>query len=198
MKEFWDERFGAEEYAYGIEPNAFFKEQIDRLPAGRLLLPAEGEGRNAVYAARLGWEVTAFDQSIEGRKKALQLAQRSGLSIEYQKAAWEEADLTEGDFDAVGLVFAHMPPDQRTAFHRRLLRCLIPGGWVILEGFAEAQLGYSSGGPKNLPMLFSREKLLFDFESLEELELFEAEVNLDEGPYHQGPAAVIRLTGRKP
>jgi hypothetical protein len=70
----WNERYGADEYVYGKEPNGFLKEFIDNHPPGKILLPAEGEGRNAVYAASKGWEVTAFDFSEEGKKKALKLA----------------------------------------------------------------------------------------------------------------------------
>ena len=61
MKEFWNERYSQEAYAYGTEPNAFFKSRIDQLSPGKLLLPAEGEGRNAVYAATKGFEVSAYD-----------------------------------------------------------------------------------------------------------------------------------------
>ena len=77
MKDFWNQRYAEEEYAYGTEPNAFFKAQLDQRTPGRLLLPAEGEGRNAVYAAKKGWEVVAFDQSDAGQKKALKLAKET-------------------------------------------------------------------------------------------------------------------------
>ena len=74
--DFWNERFGKEEFIYGTEPNQFFKEQLQNLEIGTLLLPAEGEGRNAVYAATQGWEVSAFDISEQGRVKAIFLAKQ--------------------------------------------------------------------------------------------------------------------------
>ena len=74
MKEFWEIRYAEKQYAYGENPNVYFKEQLDKLKPGKILLPAEGEGRNAVYAAKQGWEVMAFDLSSEGKNKAEKLA----------------------------------------------------------------------------------------------------------------------------
>ncbi len=68
----WDERYSNEEYAYGEQPNNYLKEQLEKLNVGALLFPAEGEGRNAVFAAKLGWKVSAYDISMEGKKKAIQ------------------------------------------------------------------------------------------------------------------------------
>ena len=84
MKGFWDERYAEEEFAYGIEPNAFFGEELKKLTPGKILLPADGQGRNAVYAASLGWDVTAFDMSAVGKERALQLAERKGVAIDFQ------------------------------------------------------------------------------------------------------------------
>lgn len=83
MKAFWNQRYDEPEYAYGTQPNLFFKDQLDQLTPGKLLMPAEGEGRNAVYAAGKGWEVTAFDSSSSGQKKALRLAQEKKVTLNY-------------------------------------------------------------------------------------------------------------------
>ena len=81
---FWDERYSSEEYVYGVEPNQFFKQVLDKIPVpGKLLLPGEGEGRNAVYAAKCGWLVDAYDQSINAQKKALKLAEINDVIINY-------------------------------------------------------------------------------------------------------------------
>jgi len=88
LQQFWDERYSQPEYAYGREPNVFFREQIEPLQPGRLLMPAEGEGRNGVYAARKGWVVDAFDISEKGREKALRLAEEMGVAIHYQVGIW--------------------------------------------------------------------------------------------------------------
>ena len=78
----WNDRYSNEEFAYGENPNNYLKEQLEKLPAGNILFPAEGEGRNAVFAAKLGWAVSAFDISDKGKKKALQLAAKNNVNID--------------------------------------------------------------------------------------------------------------------
>lgn len=196
MKQFWDERYAEPHFVYGEEPNAFFASKLKELAPGKLLLPCEGEGRQAMHAAAQGWEVDAFDQSETGREKALQWAVKAGRSFHY-----ELQDATnyqpKAEYDAVALIFAHLPAVQRQVFHRNMAAALKPGGRLLLEGFSLAQLAYTSGGPKDPSMLFTPEMLKVDFFSLE-LELVEEKlVVLNEGPYHQGEAAVIRLIARK-
>lgn len=197
MQSFWDERYAQPEYIYGTEPNVYFRQQLDALPPGKLLLPAEGEGRNAVYAASQGWQVTAFDLSTEGRRKALALAAQQDVEIDYHIMGFEAMDWQAEQFDAIALVFAHLPPPLRQAAYPRLLDFLRPGGTLILEGFAKAQLGKPSGGPKVLEMLFSEAELRADLGALSSLVFEEKEIVLDEGRYHEGEAAVIRLIGKK-
>lgn len=197
MKSFWDERYAAPEYVYGEMPNVFFKTQLEKLKPGRLLLPCEGEGRNAVYAAQMGWEVEAFDQSETGRDKALRLAESKGVFLNYQVCDWSEASYPAASFDAIALIFAHLPAFLRAAAHQQLIPYLKPGGTLILEGFNPRQLQHQTGGPKDPAMLFTEVILRQDFAELELLELYEAEEELNEGPYHSGVAAVIRLVGRK-
>ncbi len=202
MKEFWNERYGEEAYAYGHEPNAYFKEQLAKFPPGKLLLPAEGEGRNAVYAAELGWEVLAFDISEEGKRKAEQLAQERQVEIEYIVGSLEELALEEAQFDAIGLIYAHFPAELKSGYHRMLTRSLKKGGIVIFEAFSKTHLEYNSanpkaGGPRDINVLFSVDELRADFADFEILELEEMETVLSEGLYHQGRSSVIRFTGRK-
>lgn len=198
MKAFWNERYGKTDYAYGKAPNVFFAEQIKRQQPGKLLLPAEGEGRNAVFAAKLGWEVTAFDQSEAGRDKALALAETAGVQIDYQVSSFEDFEEEEAEyFDALALIFAHLPAAQRQKAHRRLLRFLKPGALVLLEGFSKKQLGLASGGPKKEALLFSKSELLEDFQALAQIEVQALESFLEEGPFHQGKAQLLRLVGEK-
>lgn len=196
MKAFWDERYAASEYIYGEEPNVWFAEQIKQLSPGRLLLPCEGEGRQAVYAAALGWEVEAFDQSESGREKALALAAKQGQTIRYSLADAMEYQHAE-PFEALALVYAHMPEKLRTAFHQRMAAQLKPGGMLILEGFHTSQLGRSSGGPRDLSMLFTSEMLEADFAGFHILHLGVEEVLLNEGTYHSGAAKVVRMLAQK-
>ena len=199
----WNDRYSNPEYAYGTAPNEWFKEQLTHLPGkGRILLPAEGEGRNAVFAAKQGWEVSAFDPSEAGREKALNLAERESVSIDYQCGYLEEMSYRPESFDAIGLIFAHLPNGQQ-GFHQRLIKLLRPGGFVILEAFSRSNLPYreknpSIGGPPKLEMLFSVEMIADHFRALEVLYLQEEKVELHEGRYHQGEGMVIRFLGQKP
>jgi SAM-dependent methyltransferase len=197
MKEFWDERFGVEEYAYGIHPNEFFKQSLDGLTPGKIFLPAEGEGRNAVYAARQGWDVTALDYSVKGREKALRLAERSQVMIDYRVGSLFDFSAADA-FDAVGLVFLHFPPAERKMVHAGLIRSLKPGGYIIAELFHKNQIRNSSGGPPNIELLYSVEDIRSDFSSLHIEQLEHKTIMLDEGPFHQGSADVVRLLAMKP
>ena len=195
MKEFWDQRYGEAAYAYGKMPNAFLKEQLTGGTAGHALFPAEGEGRNAVYAATLGWKVTAFDYSEAGRQKAEALAREQGVYIDYQSCEIENFPFPEAAFDLVGLFFVHLPPAGRQLLHQQAVRSLKVGGQIILEAFSKQQLGRPSGGPKREDMLFSTEELEEDFSSIHLQLLEKTETVLTEGPYHNGAAQVIRLIG---
>jgi SAM-dependent methyltransferase len=197
MQDMWNQRFSAEEYYYGTDPNPYFKERIDDLQPGKLLLPAEGEGRNGVYAALKGWQVTAADFSSEGRKKALKLAEQNQVSMDYLLTDITKSDFGTEQYDAVALIYAHMAPDIRRTVHRKLIRSLKPGGYLILEAFNRKQLGNSSGGPKSVDMLYSIEILEEDFNEMEIVELSEYEMHLDAGDGHSGNAEIIRFFGRK-
>lgn len=194
---FWDERYGLKEYAYGIKPNEYFKQHIDKLPAGKLLLPGEGEGRNAVYAAIKGWNVDAIDQSDEGKKKAGILAGENNVTIHYEVQDLSQADFGQNIYDLVALIFVHFPADIRIPLHQKLVKSLKTGGYMLIDAFSKSQLGKSSGGPQNAGLLNSIEEFKSDFKSMDIIQLFEEDINLDEGPYHQGIASVIRMLAKK-
>jgi 2-polyprenyl-3-methyl-5-hydroxy-6-metoxy-1,4-benzoquinol methylase len=198
MQNHWDERYSSQEYIYGTEPNSFLKEQLDKLKPGRILFPAEGEGRNSVYAASLGWQSDAFDQSIEGQKKALKLARLKGVSIDYAIHALEDWNPEPGQFDCIALIFVHLPDGLRQKVHNAAIKALKPGGTLILEAFTVNQLPRTSGGPKTSELLYTAEQLESDFGTLMQSEISETQVLLDEGPLHQGLADVIQLKGLKP
>ncbi|MEH6704463.1 MAG: class I SAM-dependent methyltransferase [Galbibacter orientalis] len=193
---FWNERFGNEEYIYGKRPNTFFKEQIDKLKPGSILLPAEGEGRNAIYAASLGWDVVAFDISEKGKEKALSLAVENQVTIHYKITDVLQFQ-SDAQFDALVLCYAHFPAEIRNQAHLHLMQFLKPDGIVIFEAFAKAQLGNVSGGPKNEAMLFSIEEIKTEFPQLDFKILKEETIELSEGNHHQGKAEVIRFVGIK-
>ncbi|PKV75167.1 class I SAM-dependent methyltransferase [Pontibacter ramchanderi] len=197
MQQFWNERYGQQEMAYGLEPNDFLREQLHVLKPGRLLLPAEGEGRNAVFAAKQGWDVLAFDYSEAGQVKALALAAQQSVSIDYRLADAGSFTLEPESVDAVALVYAHLPAPVRLGLHSKVQKWLKPGGVVILEAFHPKQLGYTSGGPKDKTMLYTADLLEQDFAGMEIKVLEEQEVVLHEGVYHSGPGFVTRLVAAK-
>lgn len=201
MKDFWNDRYGQPTYAYGKEPNTWFAECLQGLPSGSLLLPAEGEGRNAVHAARQGWQVSAFDISEAGRDKALALAVRHGVQLDYRVGTLSEIAPWTHDFDAMGLIFAHFPAAVRTGLSRQLVAHLRSGGRFIFEAFAKEQLRYQaehgSGGPQQAEMLYSVEEVRAEFPGITFSVLEEVEVFLQEGPYHKGLARVVRALGIK-
>lgn len=202
MKEFWNERYATDEFAYGTEPNTFIKENLPNFTPGKILFPAEGEGRNAVYAAQLGWDVSAFDISEQGKKKAQMLAAEKKMEIDYSVQSVENCTFPLESFDAIALVFAHFPADIRRVSHRQLAEYLKPGGVLLLEGFTKKQLEYSkanpkSGGPKNEAMLFSIDEIKSDFEHFDFKLLTETETNMDEGLYHIGKSHVLRMIAVK-
>ncbi|WOI21798.1 class I SAM-dependent methyltransferase [Nonlabens ulvanivorans] len=194
--DFWNERYAEKEYVYGTQPNVFFKEQLDQLVAGNVLLPAEGEGRNAVYAALQGWDVVAFDISTSGKVKAMQLSAAQKVVVDYQVTSVLDFK-TDIKFDTIGLCYTHFPIEIRKDAFQHLLKFLKPNGTVIFEAFAKAQLGKPSGGPKNFGMLFSIEEIKDEFPELEFKLLEEKTIELSEGNYHKGKAEVIRFIGIK-
>ena len=195
MKDFWNQRYAEDLFAYGTLPNVFFKQELDKLSPGSLLLPAEGEGRNATYAAGKGWQVSAFDFSAAAMKKAVGLAQNQGVHIDYQVLHVLDFH-SDIKFDVLGLVYAHFPAEIRANAHLHLQKFLKPNALVIFEAFSKKQIGKSSGGPKNMDMLFSIDEIHTEFKDLTFDYLEEETVYLQEGEYHQGEASVIRFVGR--
>lgn len=198
----WNDRYSTDEFAYGEQPNNYLKEQLMQLDTGTILFPAEGEGRNAVFAAKLGWKVSAFDISIEGKNKALQLAENNNVSIDYQVGELQELDYKAEQFDAIALIYAHFPSAVKSAYHKTLSNYLRKGGLLIFEAFSKKHLDYIAknekvGGPKEIDMLFSIEEIRVDFENYEILVLEEKEIELNEGLFHNGQGSVIRFVGRK-
>lgn len=199
----WNERYAEQEYAYGKEPNAFFKSEIDKIESkGKALFVAEGEGRNAVYAALQGWEVVAFDKSIEGKHKAVKLAKSNNVELDYRVGDFDEVISLNERFDLVVFVFAHIPQPQRGSIHTNIVELLNPGGKVILEAFSKEHLKYKAqnpkvGGPGIIELLLSEDELRAEFKKLKNKTILKTEVTLSEGKYHQGVGHVVRVLGDK-
>ena len=200
MSDFWDQRYAEAGYKYGTAPNAFLVEQAGRLrPGGCVLLPGDGEGRNAVWLALRGHNVLAIDSSGVGLEKARMLAAGQGAQIATLQADLAEWRPEPASADGVVLTFVHLPSSVRRSVHRAMAEALAPGGWLILEAFDRTQLGRSSGGPKDPDMLYPLEAVQAAFDGLLREELaWAGEVALDEGPGHQGAARVVRYLGQRP
>lgn len=198
-KHFWDARYGEPGFAYGTEPNAYLVSQAGRLRHGmRALAVGDGEGRNGVWLARQGLDVLSVDASAVGLDKARALAAEHGVSLATECVDLREWRWPQAEYDLVVAIFVHFPPDSRSRLHRAMFDALKPGGLIVLEAFTPEQLGRDSGGPKVADMLYTPEQLRQDFPEAECVEMDTAEVELDEGPYHSGAAAVLRGVLRRP
>ncbi|MCG9880307.1 MAG: class I SAM-dependent methyltransferase [Bacteroidia bacterium] len=202
MKEFWNERYGKAEFAYGVEANEYLKMQLAKLPLGKILFVAEGEGRNAVYAATLGWDVHAFDISEEGKNKAERLAKKNEVSILYTVIENTQLPYHHEEFDAIVLIYSHYPSSIRNKYHPQFVSFLKKGGYIIMEAFSKNHIQYNAnnpavGGPKELDLLYSKEEMKADFGDFEIIELEETVVELNEGLYHNGTGSVIRFLAKK-
>ena len=198
----WDERYSNKEYAYGEAPNDYLKEQLEKLPAGKILFPADGEGRNSVFAAKLGWDVSAFDISAEGRRKALQLAAKNNVHINYHLGELETAQYASGEFNVIALIYAHFPAAIKSAYHKALDKFLKKDGLMIFEAFSKKHIYYTArnekvGGPRDIESLFSIDEIRSDFSNYNFIELTETEIELNEGVFHNGLGSVIRFVAQK-
>ncbi len=197
MDNFWDQRYSAAEYVYGKEPNVFFKSEIDKLKPGKILIPGAGEGRDAVYAASLGWQVFAVDSSEEGKKKALRLADEKKVAIQYDVMDIKDINYPEKSFDVIASIFFHLTENLRKPFHQKAIGLLKDDGIFLIECFNPNQLKNNSGGPKDSNLLYTKNMLSDDFTDLKIEQNIELQVVLDEGEFHKGLADNIRFIARK-
>jgi SAM-dependent methyltransferase len=195
----WDQRYNEDGFAYGTEPNDFLKAEYSQIPkGGKVLCLAEGEGRNAVFLARQGYDVTAVDQSPVGLEKAEKLAADNGVSITTQVADLADYDLGQQAWDGIVSIAAHVPPALRKKVHVQILPALKDKGVFILEGYTVRHLEMEGvGGPPNKDLLLSLDELKNELNGLE-LEIGqEVEREMSEGKYHQGKSAVVQIAARK-
>ena len=194
----WNERYSESGFAYGTEPNEFLISVVDRIPHGRILSLAEGEGRNAVYLASLGYEVTGVDGSEVGLRKAMELAKKRGVAITTIQADLDEFVIGLEQWDGIIACYCHLPSATRISLHHAAVRGLKPGGVFVLEAFSKKQLAYDTGGPKSLDMLMSLDELKLELVGLEFIHAVEMEREVREGSRHTGLASVVQVIGIKP
>ncbi len=199
--EFWDQRFGAEEYVYGTKANTFLAETLPGYvpPPADVIELGAGEGRNAVFFAGKGYRVTALDYSRAGIEKTKRLAEQAGVAVEVVHAdvlRWRP----ERQWDAVLVAFLHLPPHARPEFYRKIRTILAPGGVLVAEWFRPEQIteGFRSGGPPRVEMMVTEEELRAHFPEAGIRRLESVTRTLGEGQHHSGPAAVVRLVWQAP
>lgn len=200
--ETWNRRFQGEDYLFGTEPNAWLREHAGVWsPGDRVLCVADGEGRNSVWLAQQGLQVTAFDIAEVGVAKARALAAQQGVSVDCRVADCDGYDWPVASLDGVAAIFVQFAdPGLRSRLFARMVRALRPGGSLLLLGYTPKQLDYRTGGPPQVEHLYTEDLLRQtlggpDGLHIVELRSFEAEVA--EGSGHRGRSALIGLVGRR-
>jgi len=194
----WNERYSAQEYVYGTAPNEFLRSVSDRIQGRQVLCLAEGEGRNAVYLAREGYDVTAVDASAVCLEKAEMLADESYVSIDTVVADLADYDMSRSRWDGVVSMFCHLPVAKRKALHRNVVKGLRPGGVFIVEAYRPRQLALSSGGPSSAELTVSLDILSEELDGLVFVQAKELERDILEGSLHLGVGAVVQVIAMKP
>lgn len=193
---FWNKRYASDDYLYGTEPNSFLAEQYSIL-RGPVLSLSEGEGRNAVFLASHGLEVVCVDISAVALEKAKKLAKSRGVGIATMVCDLETFEPEEDHFRSVVSISAHLPSKVRNRLYPLVERSLRPAGTIILEAYSENQLSRDTGGPKDLDMLMTVDKLRREFPNCEPVVLREIEREVSEGEGHAGMASVVQFIARK-
>ncbi len=196
----WDERYSQPGFSYGTEPNDFLVATAARYlpPNGEVLCLAEGEGRNAVFLAGLGFHVTGVDGSSVGLTKAQALASERGLHIHTVVADLADFDLGVERWDGIVSIWCHLPSALRARVHRSVVAALRPGGALLLEAYTPKQLELKTGGPPTLDMLMTLPALREELSGLELLVGEEKLREVREGAYHAGKSAVVQVVARRP
>jgi len=191
--DFWDDRFASSDYAYGKEPNDFLKANTHYITGEKILCLAEGEGRNAVYLAKLGYEVTLVDFSSAALSKAKALAQEQQVEITIVQSDLSQYQIAENSWDAIIMIFAHLPPAIRRRVHSQCVSGLSDNGVLIIEGYTPLQLNNNTGGPKDESLLYTQPMFINDFSALSFIIFHEVEREISEGVYHCGKSNTLQL-----
>lgn len=195
---FWNERFAQKDYYYGKRPNDFLRQQIGSFaPASKILSLGEGEGRNAVFLAQHGHQVTALDAAQAGLEKAKQLAAEHHVAINTIQTQLQNYRLEPNQWDGIIAIFCHLPAPLRQQVHEQIKHSLTPGGIFLLEAYTPKQLEYGTGGPKNIDLLYDPEVIKKELSGLEMLHFEEVERDIHEGLGHRGLSSVLQIVARK-
>jgi cyclopropane fatty-acyl-phospholipid synthase-like methyltransferase len=197
-KTFWNERFGEPGFMYGDQPNDFLKATSYTLkPGGRILCLAEGEGRNAVYLAAQGFDVTCVDFSESGLKKTQQLAETHGVSVCTECADLSQYEIKHEAWDGIVMIFGHFNEALRASLYPRIRIGLKPGGTLLMEVYTKDQLSFGTGGPKSIEFLYDKQELEAAFSEFSSVLIQEVTREINEGAYHKGISATVQVIATK-
>ncbi|MCV2881272.1 SAM-dependent methyltransferase [Actibacterium sp. XHP0104] len=196
----WNERFSTKDYVFGTEPAAFLKRAAPLLAPGQSALAvADGEGRNSVWLAEQGLEVTAFDFAPNGLDKGRALAKARGVTVDFRQSDIFKWDWAGTQYDVVAAIFIQfMGPGPREQVFQGLKQALKPGGLLLLHGYAPRQVGYGTGGPGVEENMYTTDLLRQAFDGFEILRLDDYDAEIDEGHGHKGLSGLVDLIARKP
>ena len=195
----WDTRYGEDGYFYGTAPNGWLVSKRGYFrPGMRVLIPADGEGRNSVWCAGLGMTVDAFDLSAVAIEKAKQLAEENRVQVNYAVSSIDEWNWQPDAYDAVVLVFMNFAtPNMRTRLFANCMSTLREGGLLFLHGYRKEQLQYGTGGPPVIEQLYDEARLKEALAPLSVLETMSYDASLSEGKGHNGMSALIGMVVKK-
>ena len=198
--QFWNERFDKKEFIFGKEPNEYLVDQASQYlkPKSSVLCIADGEGRNGVWLAKQGMQVTGFDVSDIALAKANQFAVDNNVNIQYSLCDTDGFDWQVNAYDAVvGIFIQFADPEMRARIFRQVHQTLKPGGLFILQGYTPKQLEYKTGGPSLIEYLYTEEMIRELSQGFEILELECYEKELSEGARHTGMSALLGMVAKK-
>lgn len=195
----WNNRYSTEEYVFGKAPSQFVTKYAQRLkPNSKILLPADGEGRNSCYLASLGHEVFASDYSEIGLEKAKKLAKELGVNVHFSLVDIENDIWPENEYDAIFAVFIQFsPPEARLRVFEGMKKALKKGGTLFLHGYTPKQIEYKTGGPPCAENMYDSALLKAAFADMDIEILKEYDQHLEEGGGHNGISALIDFVGVK-
>lgn len=202
----WSSRYrgAGDNYLFGTEPNRFLAHRLDLFLNGKTAMSvADGEGRNSVWLAEQGLEVTAIEISAVAVEKARRLAAGRKVGVRFLQAdmlapGWPPADLKDAFDWVIGIFIQFVGPEWRERQFEVMKQLTRPGGRILLQGYTPKQLEYRTGGPSAVENLYTQDMLRVAFNDWQIEELVEYEESIAEGTGHKGRSSLIGLVARKP
>jgi len=196
----WEARFQTPDYLFGTDPAVFLTEHADLLaPKGATALSvADGEGRNSVFMAEHGLDVTALEYAPSAIAKARKLAMARGVTVDFRSVDVLTHDWPDLYDIVAGIFIQFAGPETRPTLFQGMTQSVKPGGLILLHGYTPKQIEYGTGGPPCAENMYTEDMLQKAFADWEILECRAYERHIEEGNGHKGHSALIDLVARKP